>query len=72
MVLKSFLKIKISKKAAIAKAKGEAESLEITRQALQNMPETWIQQQYLEKWDGVLPKIMTDGSNLMITPNLGE
>lgn len=62
----------IEAKAAIAKAKGEAESLEITRQALQNMPETWIQQQYLEKWDGVLPKIMTDGSNLMITPNLGE
>ena len=60
----------IEAEAAIARAKGEAEALEITRQALQNMPDTWIAQQYLEKWDGVLPQIMSDGANLMITPNM--
>ena len=60
----------IEAEANIARAKGEAEALEITRQALQNMPDTWIAQQYLEKWDGVLPQIMSDGANLMITPNM--
>ena len=49
----------------------EARALEITREALENMPDTWIAQQYLEKWDGKLPQLITgDGSGLMLTPNL--
>lgn len=47
--------------AAIAQAKGEAE-------ALQNMPDTWVQQLYLEKWDGKLPTFMTS-DNAGIFPN---
>ena len=39
----------ITAEAAIAQAKGEAEALEITRQALQNMPDTWVQQLWIEK-----------------------
>jgi regulator of protease activity HflC (stomatin/prohibitin superfamily) len=62
----------IEAEAAIEKAKGEAEALNITRQALENMPDTWIAQQYLEKWDGQLPTIVSDGANLMITPDLGN
>jgi regulator of protease activity HflC (stomatin/prohibitin superfamily) len=62
----------INAEAAIEQAKGEAEALEITRQALENMPDTWIAQQYLEKWDGKLPTIISDGTNLMITPNLAN
>jgi regulator of protease activity HflC (stomatin/prohibitin superfamily) len=62
----------INAEAAIEQAKGEAEALEITRQALENMPDTWIAQQYLEKWDGKLPTIMSDGANLMITPDLSD
>lgn len=37
------------------------------------MPDTWIAQQYLEKWDGKLPQFITDdGSGLMLTPNLEQ
>jgi len=62
----------INAEAAIATAEGEARALEITRQALENMPDTWIAHQYLEKWDGKLPQIMTgDGSGVMLTPDLG-
>lgn len=61
----------INAEAAIATAEGEAKALEITRQALENMPDTWIAQQYLEKWDGKLPQLITgDGSGVMLTPNL--
>lgn len=63
----------INAEAAVAAAEGEAKALEITRQALENMPDTWVAQQYLEKWDGKLPKIVTGGSsNIMLTPNLGD
>lgn len=61
----------IEAEAAIAAAKGEAEALEITRQALENMPDTWIQQQYLEKWDGTLPNVMTgDSAGIWLSPNI--
>lgn len=61
----------INAEAAVAAAEGEARALEITRQALENMPDTWIAQQYLEKWDGKLPQFMTgDGSGIMLTPNI--
>lgn len=63
----------IKAEAAVATAEGEARALEITRQALENMPDTWVAQQYLEKWDGKLPQLITgDGSSMMLTPNIGE
>lgn len=64
---------RVEAEAAILAAEGEARALEITREALENMPDTWIAQQYLEKWDGKLPQLITgDGSGLMLTPNLGD
>lgn len=63
----------IAAEAAIAQAKGEAEALEITRQALQNMPDTWIQQLYLEKWDGKLPTFMTsDNAGIFLNPQINN
>lgn len=62
----------IEAEAAIATARGEAEAMNIIREALQNMPEAYIQQLYLEKWNGVLPQIVTEGSSLMINPDFGE
>lgn len=61
----------IAAEAAIAQAKGEAEALEITRQALQNMPDTWIQQLWIEKWDGKLPTTQA-GSDaaIIVNPNM--
>lgn len=62
----------INAEAAVAAAEGEARALEITRTALENMPDTWGAQQYLEKWDGKLPQLITgDNSGVMLTPNLG-
>lgn len=65
---------RVEAEAAILAAEGEARALEITREALENMPDTWIAQQYLEKWDGKLPQFITgDGSGLMIVPSqIGE
>lgn len=63
----------INAEAAIAAAEGEAKALEITRQALENMPDTWVAQLYLDKWDGKLPQFMTGSdTGIMITPNIGE
>lgn len=63
---------KVQAEAAIAAAEGEAKALEITRKALENMPDTWIAQQYLEKWNGVLPTYMTGDSatSVMLAPGL--
>ena len=61
----------IEAEAAIAKAKGEAEAMKITKEALASMPDEYIQSMYLEKWDGKLPQIVTEGSDLMLTPDLG-
>lgn len=59
----------IEAEAKVLEAQGEADSLKITQEALEKMPDTWIQQMYLEKWNGELPQIVSDNSNLMITPN---
>lgn len=57
--------------AAVAQAKGEAEALNIKREALQNMPDTYIAELYLEKWNGELPQYMTgNDTGLMIAPNM--
>ncbi len=62
---------RVEAEAAILAAEGEARALEITREALENMPDTWIAQQYLEKWDGKLPQFITgDGTSVMLTPDL--
>ena len=63
----------ITAEAAIAQAKGEAEALEITRQALHNMPDTWVQQLWIEKWDGKLPTTQA-GSDaaIIVNPNMGN
>lgn len=66
---------KVNAEAAIATAQGEADALEITRKALEQMPDTWIAQQYLEKWDGKLPTYMLGGDNgasIMLTPGVGN
>lgn len=47
----------INAEAAIEQARGEAEAMRITREALQGMPETYIQQMWIEKWDGKLPTV---------------
>ena len=60
---------KINAEAEVAKAEGEAKALQITRDALKNMPDAWIAQQYLEKWDGQLPKIVGE-SDLMLAPGM--
>lgn len=58
--------------AAVLTAQGEADALAITREALENMPDTWVAQQYLEKWDGKLPQLITgDGTGVMLAPDLG-
>lgn len=62
---------RVEAEAAVLAAEGEARALKITREALENMPDTWIAQQYLEKWDGKLPQLITgDSSGVMLTPNL--
>lgn len=62
---------RVEAEAAVLAAEGEAKALEIIRASLENMPDTWIAQQYLEKWDGKLPQLITgDGSGVMLTPNL--
>lgn len=65
---------KVNAEAAIATAQGEADALEITRKALEQMPDTWIAQQYLEKWDGKLPTYMLgdNGASIMLTPGGGN
>ena len=56
--------------AAIAQAKGEAEALNITQQALRNMPNTWIQQLWIEKWDGKLPTTQAGAdAAIIVNPN---
>lgn len=64
---------RVEAEAAVLAAEGEARALEITREALENMPDTWIAQQYLEKWDGKLPQFMTgDGTGVMLNPDFGK
>lgn len=63
---------RVEAEAAVLTAQGEADALAITREALENMPDTWISQQYLEKWNGVLPTYMLgdNGASIMLTPGV--
>lgn len=63
---------KIEARAKVAEAQGEAEALMITKEALEKMPANYTELQYLEKWNGVLPQIVSEGSNLMLAPSLGK
>ena len=61
----------IEAEAAIAQAEGEAKALEITRQALENMPDTWIQQLWIDKWDGKLPTTQAGSeAAIIVNPNI--
>lgn len=51
------------KKALITKAEGEAEAQRLQEKTLTN---NLIKKLYIEKWNGILPNIMTDGSSLLI------
>jgi prohibitin 2 len=51
---------------AIIKAKGEAESLKIRGQALNENP-AFVDLQIVDKWDGVTPLIIGAGENVMMT-----
>lgn len=60
----------IEAQAAVAKAKGEADALMVTKEALEKMPESYISRLWIEKWNGALPKFIGDDSNVMINPDL--
>lgn len=63
---------KIEARAKVAEAQGEAEALMITKEALEKMPANYTELQWIEKWDGKTPTLVSEGSNLMLTPNFGE
>lgn len=62
----------INADAAIEQARGEAEAMRITREALQNMPEAYIQQMWIEKWDGKLPSVQAgESASVIVNPGVG-
>lgn len=61
----------INAEAAIEQARGEAEAMRITREALQNMPEAYIQQMWIEKWDGKLPSVQAgESASVIVNPGV--
>ena len=63
----------IEAEAAIARAEGEAEAMRITREALQNMPDAYIQQMWIEKWNGELPAVQAgDSSSVIVNPGMKD
>lgn len=62
---------RVEAEAAVLTAQGEADALAITREALEAMPAAYIQQLYLERWNGQLPEFMGGGdTSIMLTPGL--
>ena len=60
----------IQAQAAIAQAQGEAEAIRIVREALIDMPEAYIQQLWIDKWDGKLPTVQAgESSSVIVNPN---
>lgn len=60
----------IQAEAAIAQAQGEAEAIRIVREALIDMPEAYIQQLWIDKWDGKLPTVQAgESSSVIVNPN---
>lgn len=63
----------IEAEAAIARAQGEAEAMRITREALQNMPDAYIQQMWIEKWNGELPTVQAgDSASVIVNPGMKD
>ena len=59
--------------AKVIQAKGEADALEITREALEKMPDTWLAQLWIERWDGELPLYMPgNDTGIIISPSTIE
>lgn len=58
-------KIKFQAQQEIEKAKGEAEKIRISSEAIQKQGgKEYIQLQFIEKWDGVLPRVTSQGNIL--------
>lgn len=63
----------IEAQAAIAQAQGEAEAMRITREALQNMPDAYIQQLWIEKWNGQLPSVQAgESASVIVNPGMKD
>lgn len=63
----------INAEAAIEQARGEAEAMRITREALQDMPDAYIQQLWIEKWNGELPTVSgADGGMILDVGSMTE
>lgn len=56
---------KIEKDIAIQRAEGESKALQIKGQSISSNPKI-IQLEWINKWNGELPKIMTGNSNMMM------
>lgn len=62
---------KIQADQKVVEAEAEAKALGITREALENMPQSWITQMWIEKWNGKLPEYMLgDSTGIMISPSV--
>lgn len=59
----------IQAQAEVAKAQGEADAMMITKDALEKMPEAYIQQMWIERWNGELPTVVADGNSMMFDMN---
>lgn len=47
--------------------------MRITREALQNMPDAYIQQMWIEKWNGELPAVQAgDSASVIVNPGLKD
>lgn len=62
----------INAEAAIAQAEGEAEAMRIIREALHNMPDAYIQQLWIEKWNGELPTVSGTDNVIVSVPNVSN
>lgn len=63
-------KAKAEADAAVMAAEGQAQAMLIIKEAMDKMPENYIRQMWIEKWDGKLPQFLTEGSDVMFTPTI--
>ena len=59
--------IQANAEAEVQKIQADAEAY-VNMTTSESLTPAILQKMYYEKWNGVLPEIVTDGSNLMITP----
>lgn len=62
----------INADAAIEEARGEAEAMRITREAMRDMPSTYIERLWIEKWDGKLPMVSSDANSIVDMRGMSE